>query len=624
MNQLLVIIASFALFITATAVNAQTSLAALSGYQQAVSLDYNNATLDFTFDLPPEPGLASLIFKANPLAEQPQPGSYFLLSVNQGPSVSFAPIVKGFSARFDIPMGQLVSGRNNIQLTFMPNASRECLGKADGGWAIDMQLSRLDLALGRPKPNLTGLKNWLVADIGAPRKIAIEQGQLSLEAYKEFGALIVQALTVRMNEIPQLTTEAKQADLIIKPVFGRDNKIAIQTDKNSSTPMVTLSGNNDSAIIAASRWFAKYRIPKTINQKTLDHWPKQAITRASSLQQLLTASNSPAIRLQKQHIDLRLPPKALARLQIEAHRDNKADRRSHLQVYVDQDKIATASLWRRVNNITIAIPTSNSNSRKIALMNELRLKAATKDTCSQEHTKTSTTTRKISLLLSGLDNLSELDKLSWNGGTFTKNNGRNTQILLPDESKTLMQSWRLLAKIYQIGNSNIHEAKFGGEPDPALNLLAIQPRNSLPPQLVERLQKSFAKGAGHAPGDPYPKYKRPTLTRSAFAADDFIPAMGIAASVTLNNKQVWLAISAEDSQQLTSALNDLVEGQALDHFSGTVLRWRGSKVSVNSTKKNSYTAIFTKRSLNWKIFLILLLIAGLLPLLYFRRISLTK
>jgi len=624
MNQLLAIISGLTLLFASAAVNAQTSLAALSGYQQPVSLDYNNATLDFSFDLPPKPGLASLIFKANPLAKPPQPGSYFLLSVNQGPSVSFAPIVKGFAARFDIPAGQLVSGRNNIQLTFMPAYNQQCLGKDDGGWAIDMQLSRLDLSLGRPKPKLTEFEDWLTADIGAPQKIAIEQGQLSLQAYKEFGALIVQALSARMNEIPQLTQEAKHADLIIRPAVDADNKLAIQINTDSSTPIMIFAAKNDQEIITASRWFAKYHIPQTQQQKSLQHWPKQEITFAPALKQLLIASNDFMRRPQGRHVSLRLPPKTNAKLQIEAHRDNRADRRSRLQIYVDQGEIAAPSLWRRVNNFSLIIPPSSSTNRKVALLAETKLKHGSENSCTSSDAPILATTRRISLQLSGVDNLSDLDRLAWNGGVFVADNGKNTQILLADEPQTLFQSWRFLAQLARTGNTSIHQAKFGGQPDPAFNVLAIQPRNALPRQLVNRLPESFANGAGHAPGDPYPKYKRPTIVRSAFADSTYIPAMGVAASAKLNNKQVWLAISAKDNQQLSLALKDLVEGQALDHFSGTVLRWRGSKVSVNATQQSLITAIFPRQSLSWQVFLILLLIAGLLPLLYFRRINLIK
>ncbi|MBL4616586.1 MAG: hypothetical protein JKY46_02740 [Robiginitomaculum sp.] len=621
MNQFLAIISGFALFFVAFTANAQTSLAALSGYQQAVSLNYNNATLDFNFDLPPEPGLASLIFKADPLAEQPQPGSYFLLSINQSPSVSFAPIAKGFTARFDIPAGQLVSGRNNIELTFMPASNRQCLGKADGGWAIDMQLSRLDLALGRPKPNLTELENWLAADIGAPQKIAIEQGQMSMEAYKEFGALIVQALSVRMNEIPQLTEETRYADLIIRPAVDGDTKLAIRINTDNSAPIMIFSAKNDQEIITASRWFAKYRIPQNAQQKSLKYWPKHAVTLAAPLKQLLLASNDSMRRAQGRHVSLRLPPKTNAKLQIEAHRDNRAERKSRLQIYVDRDKIAAPSLWRRVNNFSLAIPASPSNDRKIALLAETQLKHGNENSCPSPSAPVLATTKRISLQLSGLDNLSDLDRLAWNGGVFVADNGKNTQILLADEPQALFQSWRFLAHLARIGNASMHQAKFGGQPDPDFNVLAIQPRGLLPPQLVSRLQKSFAKGAGHAPGDPYPKYKRPRLTRSAFADTSYIPAMGVAASVKLDNKQVWLAISAEDNGQLSLALKDLVEGQALDHFSGTVLRWRGSKVFVNATQQKLTTAIFTKQSLSWRILLLLLLIAGLLPLIYFGRLN---
>jgi hypothetical protein len=624
MNQLLVIISGLVLFFVSFTANAQTSLAALSGYQQPVSLNYNNPTLDFQFNLPPHPGLASLIVKANPLVEQPQPGSYFLLSINQHPAVPFAPIAKVFVARFDIPEGQLVSGRNNIELTFMPGANRQCLGKADGGWTVDMQLSRLDLALGRPKPNLTGLENWLSADIGAPQKIAIEQGDLPLEAYKEFGALIVQALSTRMNEIPQLTQETKHADLIIKPVFGRDNKLAIQINTDSSTPTMIFSAKTDQGIITASRWFAKYRIPQAIQQENLNQWPKQVVRLAAPLKQLLIASNDFALRAQGKHISLRLPPKTIAKLQIEAHLDNRAQRKSRLQVYVDQDKIAAPALWRRVNNFSLIIPSNLSNNRKIALIAETQLKHESESSCALPNAPVLAITKRISLQLSGLDNLSDLDHLAWNGGVFVADNGKNTQILLADEPQALFQSWRFLAQLARVGNTSIQQAKFGGQPDPGFNILAIQPRGSLPSQLVDRLPKSFSKGAGHAPGDPYPKYKRPRLTNSAFADTNYIPAMGVAASVRLNNKQVWLAISAKDNQQLALSLKDLIDGQALDHFSGTVLRWRGSKVSVNATQQNLTTAIFTKQSLSWRIFLILLIIAGILPLLYLRRISLIK
>lgn len=623
MNQFWAIIALFTLsLLNAPMAKAQSSLAQLSNMDRSVALDWRNPALVVSFNLPPNPGPASLTVKANPLKEPPLPGSYFLLSINQQPALPFSPVIRGFSARFDIAASQLRPGNNQIELSFVPGSGRNCLSATDGGWSIDLQQSRFDLALGRQQPDQAQFEHWLAADIGSPSKIFIGQQKLSSQVFQEFGALVSQALGLRMKQIPQLTLNREQADLVILPRIDASGP-GLWIEGSGTVPALVVTGSNQAEILIVTKWFSQNLLSEKPLIGPIQNWTAKQLTKPNPLRQLIRNTHSMAWQPTTRHVAIRLPRSATARLRIEARRPALVDRLSRLKVMVDHRQIAAPSLWRRVNSLSIQLPTSQSSARKLALVAALHPQSPSATSCLPSVVSQNTAS-KISLDLAGMNALSALDHLAWNGGVFTKNYGQNVQFILPERPTALIESWRFLAHLARIGGASLTNARFGGPPDADKNLLIIASRANLPPQLADRLPASFAKGAGRAPGDPYPSYQRPRLVQSAFAANPNQPAMGIIATARLPQQKVWMAISTNETDQLAAALNDLVSGTAFDQLAGTVVRWRGSKVEINATNSALPLPFWDRGLAVWQILLYLLLPTGLWSVLYLAWINRTK
>ncbi|PHR60934.1 MAG: hypothetical protein COA47_06965 [Robiginitomaculum sp.] len=613
MNQLWAIFIGITLSVAGnTAVLAQNSFEELTGIAQPVELDWRNPDFGFTFKLPAAPGPASLVIKASPMVETPSPGTHFLLSINHKPALPFSPIVRGFSARFDIPADQLRPGSNAIQLSLVPSASQTCLSQQDGGWLLDLDHSRIDLALGSPKPALSEFETWLAADIGAPHKVTIRQGDLSDREYAEFGALIVQALALRMQVIPQIVPAEDTADLIITGRIAPNSDAGFTLETARTKPLLTLSGQHAFQVLETARWFAQNQVPSSMVHGPIADWPHRALPQINPLWELLQNISEPAWSPENRPVALRLPRAARARLLIDVRRPGQADRRSKLNIFVDGQQIASPSLWRRANSLSVQLPASQSNVRKIALVPALQPNHKTGN-CPPVTSLHQAGRDKLSLQLAGISDLSDLDHLAWNGGVLTKDQGQHTQILLPKNTGiALPESWRFLGKLAQISGSAMVSATYNPtQLRDDQHLLALTERQDLPKALTRQLPKSFSEGAGRAPGDPYPKYPRPRLVQSAFAAEPNAPSVGIAGSVHLPNGRVWLGLSANGDTAFAAALADLVDGQAFDRFGGTVVRWRQNKVEINATRPQLLLPGQQDPMALWKMILLILIPTGL-------------
>jgi len=595
---------------------AQTSFAQLSGQSAPAKLDWRNPSLAFEFHLPPAPGVASLTIFAKPLAISPVGGSYFLLSVNQHPAVPFSPVARGFSARFDIPKGQLQAGINQVELIFVSGKEQQCLMQPDGGWAINMQKSRFDLALNRPQPKLSQIEDWLSADMGAPRMIVIEQGALSTSAYQEFGALITQALALRMKQVPQITNNIEHADLVIRAQNNGPASPPLTVQTISQIPHLIFNASNDDLNLLAAKWFAQNRLDNPLSSGRVHEWPSNKLSVEQPLETLLKKAPGAAWRTVSRPVELRLPTSASARLQMHVQRPKAAGSASSLHLQVDNKQITAPVLWSGENSLLLYLPASKSAARTISLVSDMIPAKSIDDYCPPIHTGTKTVTSQITLQLAGMDALSELDHIAWNGGTFARENGKNVQIILSEQKDdALFQSWRVIARLAKLGNGALTYAKFGGEPDSAKNLLYIGNVKTLPTELQEKLPKSFAIGGGRAPADPIKKYHSP-LVQSALAAPPNTPAIGVAGTAHLSNGNVWMAIGATTEQNQVEALKYLVDGQAIDHFSGNVVRWQGSLVAVNSTDTNLPLPFIQLELSIWNVLILLLFPTGLWSVVY--------
>ncbi len=590
---------------------AQTSFAELDQVQGNVVLNGRNPTYTLQVKLPPNPGKASITIKAIPAEKAPPADSLFLLSINQQPALPFAPIIRNFSARFDIPANQLRPGNNQIELTLIAGASRNCLNTNSGGWVLQMRESRFDLALGRPTPRLDQFENWVGADIGAPQKIAIVQGDLDFASYAQFGAQIMQGFGLRMNHIPALINTPKMADLIVRPVLSRAEEPALGIVTQNGAVELHVRAASPSAILEISKWLAENQIPKQIGTGPIKNWPMTPLQLSDPWQKLLSNLVDPNWSPIGRNIGIRLPKPMSARLLVEIERPKIADKQSSLKIFVDGKIIAAPLLWRRNNSLRIDLPATKTSARKLSLVRDFQPRSAA-NTCAPAHIRPMKNTTRIALQLSAKSDMSALDHLVWNGGKLAKEHGQNTQIILPQKpGPALFASWRILARLAQISGAAYSRAKYNGTFSDQHHGLFIAPRDQLPAQLHAKLPKSFEQGGGHAPGEPYRKYRRINFAPSAFAIEPTAPAIGIAASAQFSKKSTWVVLSADRAGELAPALHDLVNRGALDKFSGTVVRWRGEKIEINATKQNRILPMPPGKLHLWQILMLILIPTGI-------------
>ncbi len=187
----------------------ERALADLHGAGDAFVLSTSQPRSRIHFTLPPnvQTSEAWLRLAARPASDTT--AGTIEVSVNGGDPIVIRPQARPMEARFALFSADIRPGDNMLEIRYATQT-------AAPGWIVDARRSQLRLTLEpvRPLETLGELEHALGSDFAAPRRIALitdaGRERITLEA------LTAQGLALRAGEVPLFTSDAEQADLVVR------------------------------------------------------------------------------------------------------------------------------------------------------------------------------------------------------------------------------------------------------------------------------------------------------------------------------------------------------------------------------------------------------------------------
>jgi hypothetical protein len=195
-------------------------LQSLSPSNPERTLDWRGRRAKATFDLPSNVDAQNLriVLDAVPGDVAPTPDSWISVRLNGSDAAILRPEPYPFVAQVDFPAQDLRPGRNVAIIEFVSPAAA-CPAPSDGGWALDLGASRIELTAGQPElASIADLDVLLRSELLSPDRVAIAATNARPEERAAFQVWAAMAVGVRAYDTPRFVSEEAQADLVIRYV----------------------------------------------------------------------------------------------------------------------------------------------------------------------------------------------------------------------------------------------------------------------------------------------------------------------------------------------------------------------------------------------------------------------
>ncbi len=576
---------------------AQESLRIITGMDAGQALDWHNPELAFDVNLPPGVNAASLTLYADPEAIPPRPGTLMRVSVNGHDPVVLDPKPLSFSARIDLPATHLRAGLNHVSIRFEGAGAALCPVEADGGWRLNLDRSRLDIARSSRIASFAQLEDWLAQGPWSLSSIAFAQTRLAKADQAAFGALIVQGLALRAAKVPHIALSDAQADLRIMARISPTSAGPQMILHPGAQPQLEFLGRDSADILAAARLFAARMVKVDavrVNPAMLVHAP--LVRRPGALKGVENTLARPVWAPRPFISAVRTPHGGQTRLVVDLERPDWVSARGTELVLADAGKALRRSLKRRRSHLVM--PLKSNKATVVRRFSLARIthpeKAAVRCPAARQDAPLRLLSARIES--SGYAQAHGLSRFAVDGAPFTRQNGAGTAIVLAASSPArLHAAWRALGRIALASGAPLTSAWYGSEAKLAprgASLLVLGPRERLPRRVLAHMPPAFARGAAAGPGESRLNgaNRSQWLVRSAYARDPVPPGLGVAGFGHAGAAGM-LVLSAETRADFIPAMNAFADGPAIDFFAGNVLRWRAGQVEINAIDPKAGTLV---------------------------------
>jgi len=606
----------------------QTRLAAMRGADVS-RIDWRQPDMKLKFDLTEADWIdgIDLILSMTPNGNVSRRGPV-LVSLNNSAPLKVHPYGQGFDARLRFDENFVRAKGNVITIRVPTPDGAPCLTSDHGGWDVNVKKSSIVVRTRAKSRNffLREVSERLQNPTFTPKSVSIlangnQKNRLEM--------LVAQGIALQTPEIPNFKTTSGRSDLAVIAA-RRDQLHAHVSDKDilsdtgpkisvhKGRPMrLVITGDTDAEVLNAAKAFASHHLPAVrrrhassgeINFQVPFFEQQTALsgkTRFGKLNQTVRAmdmSGTPNTltfnvadpSVTRGNILLRLSKvKALA--------DN-----SKVEVELNGQSLGFTTLDRRRKSVNFSIPEGalHGTGNTLKIIPELEQKPSVENfgkTCPTIYDEPSlfiSDSSRIELSVNGTSPVSELSRLTANGGLFAGSSGANTHIVLTSKAKSdFGASLELLAKLAKAsgtGWTNATISRDAANTDNK-NLLIIGPHaartgllDDAPRGLSAALKGKSSTGEMVRNFGDYEK----------FAAADAAKTLQIYAAKTRTKNRIGsggVAAIYPDSQRLigvfsstpgrsfASVSQDLLKDDQWNNLSGSVSRWNSKTVLMAQT-----------------------------------------
>jgi len=242
----------------------------------AAILDWRTPEQTFTVELAPSDWIeeVALTLYGDPVASANpahRSGRDIEVTLNGGDPVRLKLQRQGFTARVELPLKDIRTGRNKVSLRLLPADGVSCLTENDGGWEFNLERSRLDTVVEAKSRSvlLSEVNTMFSRPSAAPRRIslrAVGDDKLALEA------LMAQGAALRTDEMPRFSLGGRGDIQIIAgtrlALAGIVTDEAILESKGARVAVhegrpvrLILTGDTDEQVREAVDTFATFELP---------------------------------------------------------------------------------------------------------------------------------------------------------------------------------------------------------------------------------------------------------------------------------------------------------------------------------------------------------------------------
>lgn len=609
----------------------QTKLSAMNG-ADVNKIDWRQPEMKLRFDLTESDWMdgMDMILSMSPMGSvgKREP---VLVSLNNGPPIRLDPRGQSFDARLKFDPAFIRAKGNVITIrTPAPNGAA-CLTSAHGSWDVNLSKSSI-VVRSRAKSRNLYLREFaarLANPATTPKTVAIV-ARGSDKA--RFEMLAAQGIALQTPSLPTFRTRAGSSDVEViiarrdeLSPFVSDREILSATGSKISLhkgrPMrLVITGDTDLQVTEAAKSFAAHSLPPV--RRRHSSTGEVNFQRGFDDQHIELSKRTRFSELDKGYfaMDWRATPNILTfnvadpstqsgEILLRLSSSKKIAKDSKVKLELNGKSLGFAALDRRRKTVAFTIPQGSLRGHE----NELKItpllnKAATVDSFGQACPGLDDTPgffigngSRIDLKSSGNSPVTELSRLTANGGTFAEAGGINTHIILPARgSKDYAASLKVLAQLAKASGTGWTDASVSRSSADisGKNLLVIGPRAGAadllgrgPRALSAALNGKSSHGQLIANAATYEKFASADAASTlALYAKKTRPASrigsgGVAALFPDNNRLIGV-ISNTPGRSFSSVTQDLLSPKQWNKLRGSVSRWNSKSVLMTQTPIN--------------------------------------
>ncbi len=622
----------------------QTQTAPLSAFTSPSPkpvLDWQNPNYTVKFDVPETDWTSSLrlSLSADPVGNMPRSAEIYV-KFNQAAPIKVVTKGRGFDAALSLETTGIRSRGNVLNIYYAAPTDSNCLQSRDGGWALNLDESKLTLQSRAKSRNLivSDIEAELSNPLTAPRRVSL----VSYGKNKtQLQSLLAQAVGMRLEKAVELTSISGAGQ--IEFIAGRRDQISrfVRNDGVMSStgprlafdegrPMrVILTGDTDEQVLSLVKSFSQHSLPNT-RRTVVSTGEIQMQTKLSAdtilnqgqtkLTDFKAMQFEPDYNLHQTGLRFDVADPIASRgevlLKLEA-REAILGEKNSATLFLNGQPIGQTTLNKTQKSVAFQVPSHALRGQDNILKLEPYFDTSTLNECDAQTFRSNGIYigegSNVTLSQDRETPLSDLSRMTATGAPFSDAAGKNTLLVLPENDADYFAALELLMKFAKSSGNAWSEAVYirGSEQietsSEGRNVLFIVPSHELPASAKTTAPKSLISALRGKPENGENllsvSANRYTSSNSKSVHQNFVMRTaehnridrgGIAAlfvSPYQSNKMVGI-ISDTSGAQFAEAIETFSEPDHWNKMQGQVARW--NKKSVLMTELSSPLPYFER------------------------------
>jgi hypothetical protein len=461
------------------------------------TLDWRTPEQTFTVELAPSDWIedVALTLYGDPVGTAPA-GRDVEVSLNGGDPVRLQLQRQGFTARINLPLKDIRTGRNTVALRLLPARGVSCLTENDGGWEFNLKRSRLDTVVEAKSRSvlLSEVNTMFSRPSAAPRRIALRavgDDKLALEA------LMAQGVALRTDEVPRFTlggageieviagTRLALAGIVTDESILESKGARVAVHEGRPVRLI-LTGDDEAQVREAVDAFATFELPDARRRIATPvslrfagalSDQRDSLTRRTKISELggLDFSENWGAGPDEVIFDVADPQGSKARVKLDLERAAFIAPESTVNVELNGRSLGQATLSDTRMKLDYVVPQGwlKGQGNSLRLTPDLH---PVSDGCAPAIEASGLMVRpksRIELSVAAKSAQSDLSRLSAGGSLLTAEKGEGTHVVLPTAKSAREDALRILGRVAKADGEGLTAASYGTQAQADLDLLVL-------------------------------------------------------------------------------------------------------------------------------------------------------